>query len=203
MNNNIIDSKYIIDIRNRSKWRFLKGMYPRFRAYIKNSYIVWIARKNGANVGKCVTMPYKLAKHANSNLTIGHHTSIQSYKIDLRSPVKIGKHVIVGSDIEIITTSHNVDSVNWEHKYYGIEIEDYCWLATRSFVLPSCRKIGYGAVCAAGSVLARNEESMDIVTGNPAYTLRKRKCVHSDLCVESMLGNDFLAYRNAYIAKSK
>lgn len=195
MNSN---STYSKDIKARSKLRFIKGLYPRFKNYLINKIIIWIARRNGATIGKCVTMPFKLAKKANANLTIGNHSSIQSHIFDLRSKVKIGNYVIIGSDVEIITVSHHIDSVDWEHKKYGLEIEDYCWLATRVFVLPSCQLIGYGAVCAAGSVLTRNVDSMAIVTGNPAVLLRKRKYVHSDLCVESLLGNDFIAYTNAY-----
>jgi len=178
--------------------RFLKGLIPRFEKHIIQSFITWIARRNGATIGEVVTMPYKLAKKANSNLVIGDHTSIQTDLIDLRVPIKIGSHVIIGSDVEIITVSHNIDSVYWEHKFYGIEIEDYCWLATRAFILPSCRKIGYGAVIAAGSVVVKNVESMTIVTGNPAQILRNRMIVHTDLCIESMLGNDYIAYKNAY-----
>jgi len=192
------NSKYVQGIRNRSKLRFLKGLIPRFRKYLIQSYINWIARQRGATIGKCATIPYSLAKRANSNLTIGDHTAIQTSLIDMRIPITIGNHVIIGSGVEIITVSHNIDSPDWEHKYYGLEIEDYCWLATRAFILPSCRKIGYGAVCAAGSVVARNVEPLAIMTGNPAQFLRKRETVHSDLCVESMLGNDFIAYRNAY-----
>jgi len=108
---------------------------------------------NGATIGEYVTMPYKLAKKANANLTIGNHTSIQSHVLYSSAKVTVGNSVIIGSDVEITTVSHNVDSVDWEHKYYGIEIEDYCWLATRVFVLPSCQRIGYGA-CAAGSMVS-------------------------------------------------
>lgn len=192
-----INSTYNKNIQSRSKLRFLKGLYPRYKSYLKNKFIVWVARKNGATIGECVTMPYKLAKRANSNLTIGNHTSIQSHLIDLRTKVNIGNHVIIGSEVEIITVSHNIDSTEWEQKYYGIEIEDYCWLATRAFILPSCRRIAYGAICAAGSVITRDIEPMAIMTGNPAVLLRQRKNVHSDLCVESMLGNDLMAYSNA------
>lgn len=196
-------TKYVEGIQNRSKLRFIKGLYPRFKKYLIQNYINWIARRNGATIGNCVTLPYKLAKRANANLVIGDHTSIQTDLIDLRIPIKIGSYVIIGAGVEIITVSHNIDSPDWEHKYYGIEIEDYCWLATRAFILPSCRKIGYGAVCAAGSVVFRNVEPMDVVTGNPAQFLRKRKVVHSDLCVESMLGNDLKAYLRAHSSKTK
>ena len=149
-------------------------------------------------MGECVTMPYKLAQKANSNLTIGNHSSIQTDRLDLRARVDIGNHVIIGSDVEIITVSHVVDSPDWEHKPYGITIEDYCWLATRAFILPSCQKIGRGAICAAGSVVASDIEAMQIVTGNPAKLLRLRKQVHTDLCIEALLGNDYVAYVEAY-----
>ncbi|WP_086010502.1 acyltransferase [Uliginosibacterium gangwonense] len=185
---------YNDSIRSRTVLRYYKGLLPRYLNYLKNNFIVWVARRNGAIIGECVTMPYALAKKANKNLRVGSHTSIQSSKIDLRSPVEIGSKVIIGNDVEIMTASHNVDSPYWEYKTYGIEIEDYCWLATRVFVLPSCRRIGRGAICAAGSVIVSNIKSMDIVTGNPAYVLRKRTVVHIGLCVESLLGNDYTAY---------
>jgi serine acetyltransferase len=59
-----------------------------------------------------------------------------------------------------------------------------------------------GAVCAAGSVVAGNVETMAIVVGNPVVLLRKRKRVHTDLCVESMLGNDFVEYTQAFSRRS-
>lgn len=194
-------STYQKDIAARSRIRYLKGLIPRYVSYLRNEYIVRLARRSGASVGQCVTMPYGLAKRANRNLTIGNHVSIQTDRLDLRSPVQIGDYAIIGADVEIITASHNADSSDWEHKFYGIVIEEYCWLATRAFVLPSCRKIGRGAVCAAGSVVARDVPPMTIVTGNPANPLRERKMVHADLCVESLLGNDYLAYVQAYKAR--
>lgn len=194
----IHQTAYQKGIASRSKIRYLKGLVPRYISYVRNSYIVWLARRRGATIGECVTMPYKLAKKANANLIIGDKSSIQTDRFDLRARVQVGNHVIIGADVEIITVSHAVDSRDWEHKPYGIVIEDYCWLATRAFILPSCQKIGRGAICAAGSVVARNIEAMEIVVGNPAETLRVRKIMHIDLCVESLLGNDYLAYRDSY-----
>ncbi|MBC7620508.1 MAG: acyltransferase [Candidatus Saccharibacteria bacterium] len=192
---------YQKNIQSRTKFKYLKGLLPRFISFLINSYIVWVARRNGATVGDCVTMPYRLAKNANNNLIVGNHTSIQTDSIDLRTPVVIGNYAIIGKDVEIITVSHNIDSPDWEHKAYGLIIEDYCWLATRAFILPSCRMIGRGAVCAAGAVVAQSIAPMQIVMGNPAKLLRLRKEVHSDLCVESMLGNDYFAYVQAYKIK--
>lgn len=90
-----------------------------------------------------------------------------------------------------------MDSPDWSVKNYGIIIEDYVWISTDVLILPSCRKIGRGAVIAAGSVVVKDVEPMSIVSGNPAKEIRKRKCVHSNLVVEGLLGGDYLRYKNS------
>lgn len=142
METNIIMGRYYRDVLQRSKFHYLKGLLIRWKNNRKYAKAIRIARKNGASIGNDVVMPLSLAQRANQNLKIGNHVSIQSDKIDLRSPVTIGDYVIIGQNTEIITTSHNVDSAEWEHKYYGIVIEDYVWLPTKVLVLPSCRRIG-------------------------------------------------------------
>ena len=191
-------SKYKDNIKGRSIFHFAKGLVPRFYSYLKNSYITWLARHNGATIGKYVTMPYRLAKMSNKNLVIGDNTSVQTHLIDLRGQVVIGRNVIIGLGVEIITVSHSVDSPDFEPKYYGVIIHDFVWLATKSVILPSCREIGYGSICAAFSVVVKDVLPKVILGGNPAVFLRNRKNVHSLLCVESLLGNDFLSYLEAY-----
>lgn len=116
-------------------------------------------------------------------------------ELDTRAPVKIGSHVIIGDRSRIITCSHDVDDPEWTFKPYGIEIEDYVWIASNAIILPSCRRIGRGAVIGAGAVVAKDIPPMAIVVGNPATVLRYRKCVHENLVSESMLGGDYVAYR--------
>lgn len=186
---------YEKNVQDRSRLHYLLGLLIRWKQNFKYVRARNIARKRGAKIGEGVIMSIKFAKRANKNLTIGNHTSIQTDKIDLRSPVKIGNNVIIGYGTEIITTSHNIDSPDWEHKYYGIEIEDFAWIPTNILVLPSCRKIGYGAVIGSGSVVVKNINSMEVVSGNPATPFKKRKCVHSDLIVESLLGGDYQIYK--------
>lgn len=192
---------YEKSIQDRSSIRYIIGLIVRWKQNRKYVRARRIARKRGAVIGEGVIMPLSLAKRANSNLTIGNHTSIQSDKIDLRSPVHIGNHVIIGSGTEIITTSHSIDSSNWEQKHYGITIEDYVWIPTNILILPSCRKIGYGAVISSGSVVAKNIETMSVVGGNPAKEFKKRQYVHSNLIVESLLGGDFSIYKETWKKK--
>lgn len=186
---------YCENINSRNLLHYLLGLIVRWKQSIKYRYACKIARKRGADIGFGVVMPLSLAKCANPNLHIGNHVSIQTDKIDLRSPVYIGNHVIIGANTEIITCSHNIDSPLWEQKYYGIIIEDFVWLPTKVLVLPSCRKIGEGAVVGAGSVVVKDVLPMSVVCGNPAKEIKKRKCVHSELVVESLLGGDYEIYR--------
>lgn len=190
-------TNYENDIQSRSKFHYFIGLIARWKQHFKYERAVKIARKNGAQIGEGVIMPLSLAKSANSNLRIGNHVSIQTDKIDLRSPVTIGNHVIIGYGTEIITTSHNIDSEEWEHKHYGITIDDYAWIPTNILILPSCRHIGYGAVVGSGSVVAKNVEDMSVVSGNIAKEIKKRTCVHKNLVVESLLGGDYKIYRAA------
>lgn len=185
-------------VQDRSQIHYLIGLIIRWKQNFKYARARRIARKRGASIGEGVIMTLKLAKRANSNLFVGNHTSIQTDKLDMRSPVTIGSYVIIGSGTEIITTSHNIDSPEWEHKNYGIEIEDYAWIPTNILILPSCRKIGYGAVVGSGSVVVTNIEPMSVVSGNPAKEFKKRGCVHSSLIVESLLGGDYEVYRKTW-----
>lgn len=188
-------SLYEKSVQDRNTLRYIIGLIVRWKQNFKYVRARRIARKRGATIGEGVVMPVSLAKRANKNLTVGNHTSIQTDKIDLRSPVIIGDNVIIGYGTEIITTSHNIDSPDWEHKNYGITIEDYVWIPTKVLVLPSCRNIGMGGVIGSGSVVVKNVEPMSVVSGNPAKEFKKRKCVHSNLVVESLLGGDYEVYR--------
>lgn len=50
-------------------------------------------------------------------------------------------------------------------------------------------------VISSGSVVVKNVESMSVVGGNPAKKFKKRKCVHKNLVVESLLGGDYYTYK--------
>lgn len=191
-------SAYIEDVSNRSLFRYYLGRLSSRRMNLVYARARRIARKRGAIIGNNSVISINLAKKANSNLIIGDHTSIQTDAIDMRSKIRIGSNVIIGYSTEIITVSHNIDSPNWEHKYYGLEIDDYVWIPTKVLVLPSCRKIGYGAVIGSGSVVVKDVEPMSVVSGNPAKEFKKKDCIHSNLIVESLLGGDYEIYKKVW-----
>ena len=52
-----------------------------------------------------------------------------------------------------------------------------------------------GGVISSGSIVVKDVESMSVVGGNPAKEFKKRKCVHKNLVVESLLGGDYYTYK--------
>ena len=52
-----------------------------------------------------------------------------------------------------------------------------------------------GGVISSGSVVVKDVESMSVVGGNPAREFKKRKCVHKNLVIESLLGGDYYTYK--------
>ncbi len=201
----IIDKEciYYKNIANRSLLHFLIGLYPRLKQWIKFERARKRSVSGGATLGNDVIILPELAARANKNLKIGDNSSIGSYKLDTRSPIKIGKNVIISNDSEIITTSHYIDSPEWEQKNYGIEIEDYVWIASNVLILPSCRHIGYGAVIGAGAVVVKDVPPMAVVGGNPARIIKERKCVHDKLVIPSLLSGDLKIYWETWINRNK
>jgi len=186
------------NIRSRGSVRYLLGLIVRLQRYLKHERARRVARRRGAKIGKNVVLPLSLARKSNSNLVIGDETTIASDDMNLRDPVRIGSHVIIGNNVKLMTRSHNVDSVFWESKGNGgLEICDYVWCATDVSILPGCRKIGKGAVLGASAVVVKDVEEMAVMGGNPARMLRMRKSVHSSLIVPSVLGGDLFAYIKA------
>lgn len=55
-----------------------------------------------------------------------------------------------------------------------LQIGNDVWIGTNVIITPGCRKIGDGAIIAAGSVVTHDVPSFAIVGGVPARVLRKR-----------------------------
>lgn len=188
---------YEKSVQDRSKLRYILGLLARWKQNFKYEKARRIARKRGAKIGNNVVMSIAFAKKLNSNVTIGDNTSISTSNTStVRYPVKIGSNVIIGSNVRIVYGGHNIDSEEWEfmRPNPGLTIEDYVWLAPDSVIVPTCQRIGYGAVVGANAVVTKDVADMAVVVGFPAKEIRKRKVVHSKLVVESLRGGDLKEY---------
>ena len=186
------------DICFRGFIRYWIGFFTLLFRWINIQRKLRTMRKAGTMIGCHIGIGSNITPPASANLKIGDHVSIQTDRIDVRAPLTIGDYVILGDSVSIITCSHDIDDSEWKFKPYGLEIEDYVWIATRAMILPSCRKIGRGAVIGAGAVVVKDVPPMAVVSGNPAQVIRYRKCVHDKLKPEHLLGGglvDYLAIR--------
>jgi maltose O-acetyltransferase len=91
----------------------------------------------------------------------------------------IGRYVMMGPDVIILSTNHRFDDVNLPMGFQGfgvskrVIIEDDCWIGARTIILPG-RRIGKGAVVGAGSVVTKDVPPFAVVAGNPAAILKYR-----------------------------
>ncbi|HXD92208.1 MAG TPA: acetyltransferase [Bacteroidia bacterium] len=87
--------------------------------------------------------------------------------------IKIGHDTDIGPYTKIWTLGHNPNSDT--HELYGghVNIDHHVWIASNVTILPKLT-IAAGAVVAASSVVHKDVESLAIVAGNPAITLKKR-----------------------------
>lgn len=166
-------TRYEKSVQDRSTLRYYLGLIIRWKQNRKYARARRIARKRGATIGEGVIMPLSLARRANSNLIVGNHTSIQTDKLDQRSPIQIGNHVIIGSGNEIIITSHNFDFPDWVPKKLRDSDRRLCMVSTNILIPPSCRVFGYGAMVNSGSVFVKAVEAMSVVGGNPIKKFKK------------------------------
>lgn len=197
-----MSDSYKKNICNRSFLRFILGLFTRIPRYLIFRIAVNKARRKGAIIGENVCMFMSFAEKLNANISIGNNVSIS--ECDLTSAIfslSIGNNTIIGHGVKFLMSTHDIDTAEWTHYRAsdGLIIEDYVWICPYAIILPSVKRIGRGAVIGAGSVVTKDVEPMSVVGGNPAKELRKRKCVHSDLCVESLLGGDLKTYIKTWI----
>lgn len=97
----------------------------------------------------------------------------------LNRDVKIGREVLMGQNVTILTTNHEFEDPDTPIHYQGtrarrpVRIGDDVWIGANSILLPGVT-VGDRAVIGAGSVVTRDVPALAIVAGNPAHVIRLR-----------------------------
>jgi maltose O-acetyltransferase len=113
-----------------------------------------------------------------SRLEIGEGSGI-GRNSQLRGEISIGKYVMMGPDVLIITQNHCFDRLDIPMSHQGVSkhkpvvIMDDVWIGARSIILPGVT-IYSGSVIAAGSIVTKDVPQRAIVGGNPARIIRYR-----------------------------
>lgn len=157
-------------------------IYPSVEVYIENRQ----PDGRGLSIGTdCIVFPrtrfvlgdMSLNKHA--DIQIGDDVQIgPGCYISAEGGVYIGNLVMVGANVNILSSSHNyVDAeipVKWQGMLYGkVSIGDDVVIGAGS-VIQRGISIGRGAVVTAGSVVLEDIPEFGIVAGNPARLIEFR-----------------------------
>jgi maltose O-acetyltransferase len=95
----------------------------------------------------------------------------------------IGRDVMIGPEAVILCRNHRHADPTLPIRSQGEGplmlpvIEDGAWIGQRAIILPG-RRIGRGAVVAAGAVVTRDVAPLEIVAGNPARVIGSRETVY-------------------------
>lgn len=132
----------------------------------------------GANIGKDAVIHYRTEIRAPYFLSIGKGSIIGDNAIlDARTGLRIGRNVNLSSNVSIYSLQHDYRDprfgLDTTPRRTGVVVEDRVWIGCNVVVLPGVR-IGEGAVCCAGCVVAHDVEPYSVVAGIPARKVADR-----------------------------
>lgn len=88
--------------------------------------------------------------------------------------VTIGAKTMIGSDVYIIDSDHDLYSIaNTHGNHKPIHIGSNCWIGVRSIILKGVT-LGDNCIVGAGSVVTKSFPDNCIIAGNPAHLLRMK-----------------------------
>ncbi len=117
--------------------------------------------------------------HSGRSISIGDDSSIGE-RSRLLGKITIGKSVMMGEEVIIITKNHRFDRIDIPMCQQGfqnekpVSISDDVWIGARVIILPGV-SVGKGAILAAGAVVTKDVPEYAIVGGNPARVIKMRK----------------------------
>jgi acetyltransferase-like isoleucine patch superfamily enzyme len=130
--------------------------------------------KKGAHIDATAEIGKVKADGDKKKLTIGANSFIGLVEFALHDSITIGKNVCINDGVKLLSASHDVQDPLWRHIKKPIIIDDYAWITTGAIILPGVT-IGRGAIVAAGAVVSKNVGPYEIVAGNPAVVINKKR----------------------------
>ena len=137
-----------------------------------------------------------MLKHCGKNVNIeknavfSHKVSLGDYSgiginAKIHGDCTIGKYVMMGEDVTIITRNHKFESTEKPMMFQGftqekaVLIGDDVWIGDRVIILSGVT-IGEGSVIGAGAVVTKDIPPYSIAVGIPARVIKRRKGNNND-----------------------
>lgn len=140
-----------------------------------NAWRIFLLRCFGAKIGGHCIVKSSCEVWQPWNLNMGDYVALDErvhcYTVDR---IVIGSQTTVSREAFLCCASHDVSSRIMELVVAPITIGANAWIASRAIILPG-RKIGDGAVVAAGAVVVKDVEPWTVVGGNPAKFISRRE----------------------------
>jgi len=162
-----------------------KRLLSEFRLYLCNEWIAGFPSQRIRNFYYRKVMHLSLGPGCSifmhcsfdcaKNLSIGANSVInQKCRLDNRGGISIGENVSISQEVLILTADHDTEATDFKGREKPVHIEDFVWIGTRAIILPGVT-IGYGALIAAGAVVAKDVAPYSIMGGVPAKLIKARR----------------------------
>jgi len=138
----------------------------------------WICSPLFRHAGRNINVEKGAFFGSGEGVAIGDNSSL-GVNAQILGPVTIGRDVMMGPDVIILTNQHHFERVDVPMIRQGlaeqrpVTIGDDVWIGARVIIQPGV-SIGRGAVLGAGAVVTRDVPEYAIVGGVPAKVIRYR-----------------------------
>ena len=139
----------------------------------------WVLRLFGARIGAHVNVYPSTHLYMPWNVEIGDWSALgDDVFVYSLGKVRIGRSVTLSYRSHVCAGTHDLSDPLLPLKKPPVFIEDGVWVGTEAFIGPGVT-VGRGAVVGARAVVVKNVEPHDVVGGNPARTIGRRRFTDS------------------------
>lgn len=134
-----------------------------------------IYKKKGMTIGEGARIGIGTVVLNPTGIKIGDRSVInENCMLDGRGGLIIGHDTSISAYSKILTASHKCEGQNFDYYTQKTRVRNYVWMGTAAIILNGSDIKDY-TVIGAGAVLKGKTEVGDIMVGNPAKCIKKRK----------------------------